>query len=104
MSLSPAVEAAMAETLGHTNTNRLHENDIDRWTALFPALAAADDNWDENDILDWLGQNWPPRKGNVRDDRNAMKVYAWAQMARHQHEEREWAERTVARPQASHNP
>ena len=50
---------------------------------LFPILVASYSDWDENDILAWFGATLAARQRWIMcmDDHNAMKVYAWAQMA-----------------------
>ena len=95
--LDPVVERAMKAAFDTSNTSSLHALDDQRWMSLFPALIAAGYTWNVDDVYIWLGEHWP---GGDDDgmDLDAIRVYAWAEMALEQanpSDMSDWGERTV---------
>ena len=80
--LDPVVEKTMKATFDVSNTTSgLHILDEQRWLSLFPALLAAGYTWDINDVYTWLGEHWLRLEDDDDLDHDAIKVYAWAEMA-----------------------
>ena len=80
--LDPVVEKTMEAVFDMSNTSSgLHALDEQRWMSLFPALIAAGYTWDIDDIYTWLGERWPSLEDDDDLDHDAIKVYAWAEMA-----------------------
>lgn len=96
--LHPVVDAVMRDALGLSNTGSLHPLDEARWLALFPALRARGYTWHEDDIYGWLDEHWPVPPGESWTDHfDAVKVYAWAEMAVGTTDDGEWSASAIDR-------
>ena len=94
--LDPVVEKTMEVALATSDASGLRIDAELRWMSLFPVLIDKGYSWHMDNISDWLEQKWPGPKGRRgMNNRNARKVYAWAQMALEQANPRDqddWAE------------
>lgn len=77
--LDPVVEQVMEAAFDIPKTSGFNRPDAVRWMSVFPALIEAGYDLDIDAIADWLNERW--RGDGGRDNRWAIKVYAWAEMA-----------------------
>lgn len=89
--LDPVVEKAMEAAFKLGNPSGLHILDKRRWMSLFPALIATGYDLDLDAIYDWLNQRWPGTEDERgMNNRNARKVYAWAEMTVERANQSDW--------------
>lgn len=79
--LDPVVAKTMAAAFSLSNKSTLHMFDEQRWMSLFPALVAKGYRWHMDDIGEWLSR-WPGSEDDSgMDNHDAIRVYAWAEIA-----------------------
>ena len=96
--LDPVVEQVMEAAFSITKTSGFNRPDAVRWMSVFPALIEEGYALDIDAVYDWLNEHWRGAQG--MDNRWAIKVYAWAEMALEQtgaHYPDEWVKWFIAK-------